>query len=222
MFAYLLGVTANPTGPWTAQAARNFLIDTDTDMTKLKFLIRDRGGQFTDAFVQHGPTSPRHRTVDTIASRNQDRQAHRPGRPRCPPQSHPRRCQRVPDRRLTSDTTREPAGQTPNPLLSPTGIKTVLTGVRMPQMNSIMERWVQSCRRELLDCCLVWNELHLRHALREYEHFYNWHRAHQALDQAAPLRPAPDPIIDPGRITDLNVRRRDRLGGVLHEYLHAA
>jgi hypothetical protein len=48
--AHLLGVTANPTGPWTTQAARNFLIDTDTDMTKLKFLIRDRGGQFTDAF----------------------------------------------------------------------------------------------------------------------------------------------------------------------------
>jgi hypothetical protein len=50
VFAHLLGVTANPTGPWTAQAARNFLMYTDTDMTKLKFLIRDRGGQFTDAF----------------------------------------------------------------------------------------------------------------------------------------------------------------------------
>ncbi|MEU0568588.1 integrase core domain-containing protein [Nonomuraea sp. NPDC005983] len=48
--AHLLGVTANLTGPWIAQAARNFLIDTDTDTTKLKFLIRDRGGQFTDAF----------------------------------------------------------------------------------------------------------------------------------------------------------------------------
>ncbi|MFG1710749.1 integrase core domain-containing protein [Nonomuraea sp. M3C6] len=50
--AHLLGVTANPTGPWTAQAARNFLINTatDTDMQKLKFLIRDRGGQFTEAF----------------------------------------------------------------------------------------------------------------------------------------------------------------------------
>jgi transposase InsO family protein len=48
--AHLLGVTANPTGPWTAQAARNFLMNTDTDTTKLKFLIRDRGGQFTDAF----------------------------------------------------------------------------------------------------------------------------------------------------------------------------
>ncbi|GAA1633118.1 hypothetical protein GCM10009733_032550 [Nonomuraea maheshkhaliensis] len=66
------------------------------------------------------------------------------------------------------------------------------------------------------------NEQHLRHALREYEHFYNQHRAHQALNQAAPLRPAPDPIADSERITDLDIRRRDRLGGVLHEYSHAA
>jgi transposase InsO family protein len=70
-------------------------------------------------------------------------------------------------------------------VLAEAGIKTVLTGIRMPRMNSIMERWVQSCRRELLDR-LIWNERHLRHALREYEHFYNQHRAHQA----APLRPA--------------------------------
>ncbi|WP_345564573.1 integrase core domain-containing protein [Nonomuraea rosea] len=107
-------------------------------------------------------------------------------------------------------------------ILAEAGITTVLTGIRMPRMNSIMERWVQSCRHELLDRCLVWNEHHLRHALREYEHFYNQHRAHQALEQAAPLRTAPDPITDPERITDLNIRRRDRLGGVLHEYSHAA
>ncbi|MFB9883189.1 hypothetical protein ACFFMN_35205, partial [Planobispora siamensis] len=78
------------------------------------------------------------------------------------------------------------------------------------------------CRRELLDRCLLWNERHLRHALREYERFYNRHRAHQALEQAAPLCTVPDPITDPMRITELSVRRRDRLGGVLHEYSHAA
>ncbi|MFI6182923.1 integrase core domain-containing protein [Nonomuraea sp. NPDC051191] len=87
------------------------------------------------------------------------------------------------------------------------GINIVLTGIRMPRMNSIMERWVQSCRHELLDRCLVWNERHLRHALREYEHFYNHHRAHQALNQAAPLRTTPDPITDLGRITNLTIRR---------------
>jgi transposase InsO family protein len=107
-------------------------------------------------------------------------------------------------------------------ILAEAGIETVISGIRMPRMNSIMERWVQSCRHEFLDRCLVWNEHHLRHALREYERFYNQHRAHQALNQAAPLRTIPDPITDPERITDLNVRRRDRLGGVLHEYSHAA
>jgi hypothetical protein len=48
--AHLLGVTANPTGPWTTRAARNFLIDTDMNTKGHTFLIRDRGGQFTDAF----------------------------------------------------------------------------------------------------------------------------------------------------------------------------
>ncbi|MER6004062.1 hypothetical protein ABT120_36240 [Nonomuraea angiospora] len=90
----------------------------------------------------------------------------------------------------------------------------------MPRMNSIMGRWVQSCRRELLDRCLLQNEHH--HAIREYERFYNQHRAHQALDQAAPLPVVPDLIKDPGRIAALDIRRRDRLGGVLHEYSHAA
>ncbi|MEU0568584.1 hypothetical protein ABZ297_24840 [Nonomuraea sp. NPDC005983] len=102
-------------------------------------------------------------------------------------------------------------------ILADAGIQTVLTGIRMPRMNSM-----QSCRHELLDRCLLWNERHLRHALREYELFYNRHRAHQSLAQAAPLRTVSDPITDPERIADLNIRRRDRLGGVLHEYSHAA
>ncbi|MBO3753123.1 integrase core domain-containing protein [Streptosporangiaceae bacterium NEAU-GS5] len=107
-------------------------------------------------------------------------------------------------------------------IVAEAGIQTVRTGVRMPRMNSIMERWVQSCRRELLDRCLLWNEPHLRRALREYEDFYNRHRAHQALGQAAPLRTVPVPLADPEQIICLNIRRRDRLGGILHEYLHAA
>ncbi|MET7338771.1 integrase core domain-containing protein [Nonomuraea sp. NPDC005650] len=107
-------------------------------------------------------------------------------------------------------------------ILAEAGIQTVLAGIRMPRVNAIMEWWVQSCRHELLDRCLLWNERHLQHALREYEQFYNRHRAHQALAQAAPLRPVPDPITDPERIMSLTVRRRDRLGGALHEYSHAA
>ena len=54
----------------------------------------------------------------------------------------------------------------------------VLSGVRMPRMNAIMERWVQTCRRELLDRTLIWNQAHLLHALRELQQFYNCHRPH--------------------------------------------
>ena len=102
------------------------------------------------------------------------------------------------------------------------GIKVVTTGVRMPRMNSIMERWIQTCRRELLDRTLIWNQRHLLHALREFESFYNGHRPHPALRQAAPLRPLPEPIAEPATVSRLDVWRRDRLGGSLHEYEHAA
>jgi transposase InsO family protein len=47
---HLAGITANPDGAWTAQAARNFLMDPDQLTTSIKFLIRDRAGQFTGSF----------------------------------------------------------------------------------------------------------------------------------------------------------------------------
>ena len=82
-------------------------------------------------------------------------------------------------------------------------------------MYSIMERWIGSCRRELLDRTLIWNQRHLMTVLREYEDFYNTHRPHRALRQAAPLRRLPVGVTDPGH---LRVQRRDRAGGVIHEY----
>jgi hypothetical protein len=58
-------------------------------------------------------------------------------------------------------------------------------------------------------------------ALREFETYYNQHRHHRSLN-GAPLRPAPEPLTKPSRLDQLDIRRRDRLGGVLHEYQHAA
>ncbi|MPY60452.1 integrase core domain-containing protein [Streptomyces spongiae] len=107
-------------------------------------------------------------------------------------------------------------------ILAAAGVQVVLTGVRMPRMNAIMERWVQTCRHELLDRTLVWNERHLRHALRQFEQHHNTHRPHQAMNQAAPLRAVPEPITDLRRISRLDIRRRDRLSGVIHEYRNAA
>jgi putative transposase len=48
--AHLAGITANPDGAWTAQAARNVLMDLNQRATSIKFLIRDRAGQFTGSF----------------------------------------------------------------------------------------------------------------------------------------------------------------------------
>jgi transposase InsO family protein len=107
-------------------------------------------------------------------------------------------------------------------VLTDAAIQIVTTGIRIPRMNSIMERWIQTCRRELLDRTLIWNQRHLLHTLREFETFYNEHRPHRTLRQAAPLRPLPEPSTIPAEITRLDIRRHDRLCGVLREYKHAA
>ena len=86
---------------------------------------------------------------------------------------------------------------------------------RAPRMNSIMARWAGSCRRELLDRTPVWNQRHLMIVLRAYEDFYTTHRPYRALNQAAPLRPLPDGVTG---LDHFRVRRRDRAGGVIHEY----
>ena len=48
--SHLAGVTAHPDGSWTTQVARNFLIDLGQRAASVKFLIRDRAGQFTESF----------------------------------------------------------------------------------------------------------------------------------------------------------------------------
>jgi hypothetical protein len=54
---------------------------------------------------------------------------------------------------------------------------------------------VQTCRRELLDRSLIWDQHHLLHALREFEKFYNDHRPHQGIANARP------PAFSPSRST---------------------
>jgi putative transposase len=74
-------------------------------------------------------------------------------------------------------------------VLTGEGIEIVTCAVRAPRMNSIMARWIQTCRHELLDRTLIRNHAHLLHALREFEAFYNRHRLwvpetrHMACDQ---------------------------------------
>jgi putative transposase len=80
--------------------------------------------------------------------------------------------------------------------------------------NAIAERWVGSARRECLDRMLVAGERHLRLVLREYTDHYNSHRPHRSLQQEPPAGRARPPV----EVTGMHVLRRDRLGGLIHEY----
>ena len=79
----------------------------------------------------------------------------------------------------------------------------IKSAVRVPRMNATMERWISSCRRELLDRTLIWNRAHLLNVLGEYEQFYNEHRTHRSLHAAAPLRArSPNPSNLTGSASD--------------------
>jgi putative transposase len=100
------------------------------------------------------------------------------------------------------------------------GIRVVPTLPAVPRMNAIAERWIGSCRREATDRILITGQRHLRLVIGEYTEHYNRHRPHRALGQRAPDRLSdPDPPIarDSTRIS-----RRDRLGGLIHEYSQVA
>jgi putative transposase len=71
----------------------------------------------------------------------------------------------------------------------------------------------QGCIENRVDS--IWNLGHLRRTLAEYESFYNEHRPRRALGQAAPPRPLPDNVVD---LDHFRVTRKDRIGGILHEY----
>jgi transposase InsO family protein len=98
-------------------------------------------------------------------------------------------------------------------------VRAVLTPFRAPQANAFAERWVRTVRRECLDWTLVFGRRHLERVLREYVAHYNARRPHRGLD----LR-VPDPPSDPPALasTPPGVRRRDILGGLIHEYELAA
>jgi putative transposase len=98
------------------------------------------------------------------------------------------------------------------------GIRVVKTPVRAPKANAIAERFVGTARRECLDWVLILNRRHLEHVLRVFLDHYNAHRPHRALD----LTP-PEPINRNRPVSSSrDVKRRDRLGGLIHEYSYAA
>ena len=98
------------------------------------------------------------------------------------------------------------------------GMRILRTPVRAPQANAIAERWIGTVRRELLDRMLIINGRHLTAVLTEYVAHFNDHRPHRALSQAAPLRSLPPPASP----SQGHLRRRGRLGGLIHEYTQVA
>ena len=98
------------------------------------------------------------------------------------------------------------------------GVRIVKTPIQAPRANAIAERWIASVRRECLDRMLITGERHLRLVLDEYVDHYNTHRPHRALHQNPPTGRSHPPV--PG--TNIQVLRRDRLGGLIHEYSQVA
>jgi len=152
---HIAGITAQPTGTWAAQQARNLLMDLGDRAEHLRFLIRDRDTKFIHAF---------------------------------------------------------------DAVFHAAEINVIQTPPQAPRANAIAERWIGTLRRECLDHILITGPRHLDYVLHEYTEHYNGHRPHRSLHQQPPPGPpAPTPA-------GTNVRhlRRDRLGGLIHEYLQVA
>jgi putative transposase len=94
-------------------------------------------------------------------------------------------------------------------------VRVVRTPVRAPRANAVAERRVGTVRRDCLDWLLLLGPRHLEQVLSEYVSHYNAARPHRALALRTPL--APRHLARPTRPVEA-VLRRDRLGGLLHEY----
>jgi putative transposase len=94
-------------------------------------------------------------------------------------------------------------------------IKCIRTSLRSPWQNGVAERWVQSCRRDLLDHVIALSERHLSRLLAEYVSYYHDDRTHLGLEKGTPN----------GRAqcrASGSILSYDRLGGLHHRYDRAA
>jgi putative transposase len=100
------------------------------------------------------------------------------------------------------------------------GIEIIRTPFRAPQANAFAERWVGTVRRDCLDWLLIVSRRQLERVLRAYVEHYNTHRPHRALKLTPPMpRPRRHLV---GAFPPAQIQRRDRLGGLIHEYARAA
>jgi len=94
------------------------------------------------------------------------------------------------------------------------GMKPSRTSYRSPWQNGTAERWVGSCRQELLDHVIVANEAHLRRLLRQYVAYHHEDRTHCGLEKQTPMRRA----VQQRPSANAKVVALPRVGGLHHRY----
>jgi len=99
-------------------------------------------------------------------------------------------------------------------MLESLGSELIRTAYRSPWQNGVAERWVGSCRRELLDHVIVLNESHLRRLVREYVQYYHEDRIHDALKKETPT----GRMVERRQAETSKVVGVPRVGGLHHRY----
>jgi putative transposase len=98
--------------------------------------------------------------------------------------------------------------------LKATGLAPKQTSAQSPWQNGVAERWIGSCRREILDHVIARNEQHLRRLLRDYVNYHHADRIHDSLEKDVPNRRPIEPKPSPTAV----VISSPRLGGLHHRY----
>jgi hypothetical protein len=98
--------------------------------------------------------------------------------------------------------------------LKATGLKPKRTGIQSPCQNGIAERWIGSCRREILDHVIALNEQHLRRLIREYVSYHHQDRIHDSLEKDTPNRRQ----VEQKPAANATVISIPSLGGLHHRY----
>ena len=98
-------------------------------------------------------------------------------------------------------------------ILTTAGLKARRTSVRAARQNGLAERWIESCRREILDHVIPLNEEHLRRILRDYVRYFHEDRLHDSLEKDTPNRRIVEQRPDVHAKVSIS-----GLGGVHHRY----
>ena len=99
---------------------------------------------------------------------------------------------------------------------SPTTKKLACTSFECPWQDGVGERWIESCRRDLLDHLIALNEQHLKRLLSDYVRYYEGCRTYLTLEKDAPIgRPIQPPAL--GQVIEI-----PQVGGLHHLYTRKA